>query len=301
LAFSRKHLTVAITLGVGQFGDTGGNTVTLTGLRAHAEIQALGGGSLAQLQLRVYGLPLSLINQLTSIGPINAAVMYQNSVSITVGDDANAINWTFSGTIWKAWGDFDNAPDSALNIHALTGLAASLKPVAASSYPTSADVGAIMQSLSTLAGLSGFINHGVSVQLSNPYFPGTAIAQIRECAEHADINWGIFGGTSESKYGFVTGRLEIWPKGGSRNSGGPIPLVSPETGMIGWPRFSSNELIVRTLFNPQIEIGGPVQVQSSLPVACGTWYVSQVTHTLDSETPDGNWLTNIVTQPYQGQ
>jgi len=286
MAFTQKQIQLTIGLGTGQFGDTGANTVTLTGLRIKAEIQQFGGDAMPQVQLLVYGLPPAMINQLTTIGPINSAVMYQNSVLIAVGDADSALTTIYNGTIWQAWGDYNQIPDTALNIAAVGGLAASLKPVGASSYPGAADVGTIMQSLATMAGLN-FVNNGVSVQLSNPYFPGTALAQIRECAQAADINFAIDVGT-----------LQIWPKGGARNTS--TPVISTATGMVGYPTFSSNGLMVTTIFNPSVVIGGLVQVQSSIPAACGQWIATQISHSLESEMPGGQWFTHILGVPFSG-
>lgn len=284
MTFARKRIDVTISLGTGQFGDTGANTVTLTGLRIRAEIQQFGGDAMPQVQLLIYGLPASMINQLTTIGPINSAVMYKNSVLIAVGDDGSALTTIYNGTIWQSWADFNQLPDSALNIAAVGGLAASLKPVNATSFPGSADVGTIMQQLATLADV-GFVNNGVSVQLSNPYFPGTALAQIRECAQAANINYTIDNGV-----------LQIWPKGGVRS--GSIPIVSPQTGMVGYPAFSSNGLMLTTVFNPSVVIGGVIQVQSSLMAATGKWIVTQVSHSLESEMPGGQWFTHILGVPF---
>lgn len=287
MSFAEKEIQLTIALGMGQFGDTGANTVTLSGLRIKAEIQQFGGDAMPQVQLLVYGLPTSMINQLTTIGPINSAVMYQNSVLIAAGDVGSALTTIYNGTIWQAWGDFNQSPDAALNIAAVGGLAASLKPVGATSYPGSADVGTIMRSLASLAGLS-FVNHGVSVQLSNPYFPGTALAQIRECAQAADIYFTI-----------ENGALEIWPKGGARSTPS-VPVISPETGMVGYPTFSSNGLMVTTMFNPSVVIGGQIQVQSSVKAACGTYVATQISHSLASQTPDGEWFTHILGVPQIG-
>ncbi|KAA1013036.1 hypothetical protein FVF58_09605 [Paraburkholderia panacisoli] len=287
MAFTEKQLQITISLGQGQFGDTGANTVTLSGLRVRAEIQQFGGDAMPQVQLLVYGLPASMMNQLTAIGPINSAVLFQNSVLIAAGDSGKTLTTVYSGSIWQAWADYNQIPESALNISAVGGLAASLKPVAATSYTGSADVETIMQSLASLAGLS-FVNHGVSVQLSNPYFPGTALAQIRECAQAADCNITI-----------ENGALEIWPKNGSRSLPA-IPVVSVETGMVGYPTFSSNGLMVTTMFNPSIKIGGQFQVQSSIKPANGIYVATQISHSLESMVPEGQWFTHILGVPQIG-
>lgn len=286
MTLARKQIELTIALGTGQFGDTGANTVTLSGLRIKSEIQQFGGDAMPQVQLRVYGLPAAMINQLTAIGPINSAVLFHNSVLIAAGDEGSALTTIYNGTIWQAWGDFNQMPDTALNIAAVGGLAAGLKPVGASSYPGNADVGTIMQQLATTAGLN-FVNSGVSEQLSNPYFPGTALSQIRECADAADINFTI-----------DTGTLHIWPKNQARNA--PATTISTATGMVGYPTFSSNGVMVTTIFNPSAVIGGLIQIQSSLPAATGKWIATQISHSLESETPDGQWFTHILGVPFSG-
>jgi hypothetical protein len=293
MSFTKKRIDVTVTLGTGQFGDSGSNTVTLSGLRVHAGIQEFGGDAMPQAQLRVFGLPIDMVNQLTTIGTINAAIMYRNSVLVAAGDDESGMQTVYSGSIWQAWGEFQGMPEAPLNITAAGGLAAALKPVDALSFVGSTDVAQIMQTLATTMGFA-FENNGVNVQLSNPYFPGTALQQARTCARAADINFAIDRGT-----------LAIWPKTSTPDQpaarGGDAPLISTATGMVGYPAFSSNGLGLTTLYSPQIKRGGMVQVKSSLAVANGTWVVSQLQHSLQSETPGGQWFSQILGVPLNAQ
>lgn len=293
MSFTRKKIDLTIALGTGQFGDSGSNTVTLTGLRVHAGMQEFGGDAMPQAQLRVFGLPLDMVNQLTTIGPINSAIMYRNSVLVAAGDDETGMQTVYSGSIWQAWGEFQGMPDTPLNIIAAGGLAAALKPVDALSFVGPTDVAQIMQTLATTMGLA-FENNGVKVQLSNPYFPGTALQQARTCARAADINFAIDRGT-----------LAIWPKKSTPDQaaarGGDVPLISTATGLVGYPTFSSNGLGLTTLYTPQIKRGGQVQVESSLAVANGKWVVSQLQHSLQSETPGGQWFTQVLGVPVDAQ
>lgn len=283
MSFTKKRIDVTLSLGTGEFGDTGANTVTLTGLRVQASVVVPGGDAMAAAQVRIFGLPLDMINQLTAVGPINSTVRLQNSMLVAAGDNETGLKTIFSGTIDQAWGEFQGVPDVPLNVIGAGGLAALVKPVGALSFQGATDVATIMQGLAATMGLT-FENNGVTVQLSNPYFSGTALMQCRACARAADINFAIDRGV-----------LAIWPKTGAR--GGDIPLISVDTDMIGYPTFSSNGLGLTTLFNPDIKPGGYVQVQSTLKVACGKWYVPSVAHSLESETPGGNWFTEILGQP----
>jgi hypothetical protein len=289
MSFTRKKIDVTISLGTGQFGASGANTVTLSGLRVQAMIQAAPAPAMPAAQVRIFGLPLDMVNQLASVGLVNSAVRLNNTMLVAAGDDEAGMTTVYSGSISESWGQFEGMPDVPLNVIAVAGLAASLKPVGALSYQGQADVATIMQGLATTMGFA-FENNNVQVQLSNPYFAGTALAQARACARAADIYMTIDRGV-----------LAIWPKGGSRATQGTLPLISVASGMRGYPKFSSNGIAVSTLFNPEIRPGGQVQVQSSLPMANGTWLVTQASHVIESETPNGQWFTSVLGQPLPAQ
>lgn len=277
MSFSDKQLELTITLGTGTFGDQIGSTVTLSGLRMFADMAAPCGDSMGALQLRVFGLTQSMMNQLTTIG-IFGQVKDKNTILLAAGDNSG-MTTIFQGSIWQAWADYAAMPDVVFNIIAYVGMDLALKPVGASSYPGSADVAQIMASMAKTAGLS-FVNSGVSVQLSNPYFHGTIWQQIKMCAEAARINQKIELGT-----------LTIWPQGSAIS--GTAPVISPSTGMIGYPAMSSQGMTVKTMFNPGITLGGQVQVQSSLPMATGKFTVFNYTHNLACNAPGGPWFTSF--------
>jgi hypothetical protein len=157
-----------------------------------------------------------------------------------------------------------------------------VKPSAATSYPGTADVATIMQSLAgRMTPALGFQNNGVKITLTTPYLNGTLIDQIRTVARIANINAEIHNGT-----------LYIWP----RNSTRPVAAstISPANGLVGYPSFNGVQILgMRTLFDPTLEFGQEVSVQSSLTPACGSWYVNQMIHTLESITPGGPWFTDL--------
>ena len=87
------------------------------------------------------------------------------------------------------------------------------------------------------------------------------------------------------------GLLAIWPTGQSR-AGSPI-MVSPETGMVGYPSFNQQSVIVRTIFNSNFALGKQITVQSQLQPACGTWNISNVAHDIESMVPNGQWFSIV--------
>ncbi|MGA9869288.1 MAG: hypothetical protein WBQ75_22880, partial [Acetobacteraceae bacterium] len=162
------------------------------------------------------------------------------------------------------------------------GLQDAMRPVPPTSYPGTPDAAVILAGLADQMGYA-FENNGVSVILSQPYFPGTARTQALACAKAANIEMFI-DDTSQT--------LAIWPKGGNR--GGEIPLISKDTGMVGYPAYSGGQQMrVTTLYNPSIRFGGQVKVQSSITPADGEWTVNKITHHLESMMPGGEWFTYL--------
>jgi hypothetical protein len=126
-----------------------------------------------------------------------------------------------------------------------------------------------------------FENNGVQVQLSNPYYSGSAREQALAVVRDAGIQWN---GLDENK-------LAIWPSGQSR--GGSIPVVDKTSGMENYPIFTSKGIQVTSLFNPSITFGGKIQVNSILDGANGQWVVYALTYNLDAKVPRGKWNMSI--------
>lgn len=286
MSFVQRKITLTFKLGTGNFGNTGFNTVTVSGLRVQASIANAGGASMGQAHVRVYGLTLSLMNQLSQVVRTSSGnnEFRWNQMLIEAGDNQSGMSSIFQGQIMLTPIDLNGAPDVAFTIVAVAGAFESVKSASPSSYPGSADAAIILQNLATQNGYA-FENNGVSVMLATPYFSGSPLQQMQECAQAANINMVIDDGT-----------LAIWPKGGSR--GGSVPLVSSATGMYGYPCNNGLGVMVKTIFNPQLQIGRTVQVQSILPFANGQFTMFDVAHELESETPNGQWFTQFHGSPF---
>lgn len=282
--FTKKRIDLTITLGAGAYGETVGDTVTLTRHRMMADIALAGGETMGALQVRVFGLKQEMMNRLTTIGPTALELLGKNKVLMAAGDDENGMKVAYQGSIITAWADYSAAPDVVFNLLAQTAGVQALKPVGALSYQGSADVAQIMSDLAKSMGFS-FENQGVNVKLSNPYFPGTAWAQMRACARAANISATV-----------DNDKLVISPKKGAIV--GTVPLISPETGLVGYPSFTSHGLSLKTLYNTDIRLTGLVDVKSS--VVNGRYKVWGVSHSLSSELPGGPWFTTVEGFPYVG-
>ena len=295
-SYTRKRIDLTFTLGPKTnlltgvttqptfTGSNNSNQVKLSRLRVSAAIQQAGGSSQGALDLRVYGMTQSLMNDLFSITGSNSPIVANsNTVIVEAGDDVSGVSIVYNGSISNARADYSGAPDTAFQVTGLSAYKIGLTAATPTSFPGTADVATIMGSIASRMGFA-FENNGVSVKLSNPYFPGDLLTQAETVKRHAGIEMICTDGV-----------LAIWPKGGSR--GGVVPLISPETGMIGYPVKTALGVECTTLFNPSIRFGGKVQVQSSNTPCCGTWSVYQMTHNLEAEMPDGQWFTHLTLIP----
>lgn len=61
--------------------------------------------------------------------------------------------------------------------------------------------------------------------------------------------------------------------------------------MVGYPTFDGYGVNARLLFNPAVQFGGRVKVESDVLRACGEWVVACIDHHLESEKPGGAWFS----------
>jgi hypothetical protein len=280
-SFQTRKLQFSFQLDSGQFSGAN-NTVTLDGHRATALITKAGLASMGGAEVTIYGMRDDQMAQLSTLGLIPSLIK-RNTITIKAGDDVNGMSQVFQATIFQGWQDFSGAPDSCFRVTCFAGLIEAVTPIAASSYPGRVDAAQVMSDLAKTMNLK-FENNGVSAILTNPYWPGTARQQVVKVAEAGNFNWVIDNGT-----------LAIWPIGGSR--AGSIPLISADTGLVGYPTFYSLGINVKTLFNPAIVYGSQVQVQSILKAASGTWIVKTLSYDLSADTPSGDWFQTMECSP----
>jgi hypothetical protein len=260
------------------FSRSGKDTLLLQGYRCQAVIRKEGYISQNPLSLRIYGLSLDLMNEISTLGRLPLAGR-NNTITVSAGDEIDGVAVVYKGTIAKAWANFQAMPDVFFQIESYTGLYAALAPTDATSFVGAVDVGTVISGIANRMGRS-FRNHGVQTKLTDPYFHGTLLQQLQSCAQAADIEYEDTGDS-----------IVIWPKNGIVP--GVKPLVSPQTGMIGYPSFTHSGIAVSTLYNPNIGRGQLIEVESDLTPACGTWRVYTLTHVLESDIPNGEWTTYL--------
>lgn len=237
----RATITLAAISGQAQtFPNSGGSdTVVIENLRMSAVVLHAGGHADGTLDLVIYGLSESTINKLATLG-MRLNNIPKNLIVLEAGDDQSGMATVFTGFMVQAVADFNAQPEVCLRLSAHTLAPQLAAPTKASSFPGSADVATMMAGFAATMGLK-FENSGVTTVLFNQYFSGSVKTQVQDCADAAGISWNHGEG----------GVLAIWPKFGSR--GGAIPLLSAETGMIGYPVYSALGVDVKSLFNRSVD------------------------------------------------
>ena len=133
----------------------------------------------------------------------------------------------------SAWADFNGAPDVEMKFEAMTGGYAALiaqSPVSSSGTATAAD---LCGQFAKEAGFS-FVNQGIDASIANSVYSGSPLEKAQAVAKQVGADLII-----------DDDKMTLLPRGESLR-GGSVVLLSPETGMIGYPTFTNNGIIVKS-------------------------------------------------------
>lgn len=297
-AAKNLRLTFTLTNSNAVFPGTNANVLQVSGLRASAVIKGAGLPAFPELSLRVYGLAQQDMNALAVVPVQGGKPQYQFNTVQVEADSGNGFSFIFSGQIYEAGPDYDDAPDVFLFVHAQAAGFDQLTPANPTSYPGTADVATIVGNIASKMSMA-FENDGVTGVLTGRYYSGTLTSQLRQVCRDASINAVI-----ENQ-----NLLVISPAGVARTNVAPF-ILSPTSGLVGYPKVRGNGYLdVRALFNPAFRQNGPVTIQGSdvvidpnLPktlnsLADGNWIIGPLTHTLECQKPGGAWFTAMMLYP----
>lgn len=302
-SFTQKLLRATFNLGNGQFfTGTNSDTMVLSGLRMSARITKAGAMAGSELSLTIYGMTISQMNDLCTLG-MQIQFLSRNIVVLEAGDESG-MSIVFQGQVKDAYADFGTMPDVGFIVSANSVAAASILSMEPTNIPSSAvNVPEIAKNIATAMGMDFESSVGAMTIPGPIYLWGSPRDQMNELAEQAHIGWGI-----------IDNSILIWPMNGSRDTT-DIPLVSPTSGMIKYPGYTQSGIIFETVFNPAIEFQKLVKVESALfsPTnpdgtvnssferglaagffpANGIWTVSELNHYLDSKVVNGDWRSIV--------
>lgn len=274
MAFTQKIIQVNFTSGGGAF-----SPIQLSGMRIFCHTLAMGGNSLAQCDVQIYGMTLAHMNQLSTLG-WRVQKPGADQLDVYAGDALTGMSHVYRGTIFVAYSDFQGGPNVPFHVVAHMGSREAgmvTKPTSINSK--SADVAQIMGQLAGTMGLQ-FENNNVNVKIAYPYLPGSPKNQAFQLAKHANIYMAL-----------DRGKLAIWPRDGNRSGNA---VTGPGKGLVGYPSWSSEGIRLKMLYSPDLMIGGQITVQGSvITPANGTWTITRLEHSLQAFTPDGEWFSNV--------
>lgn len=275
-SFAQKVLRTTLTLQGGSFGPNGDNSVVLQDLRVDAEIVKSGSPSKNEAKIKVWGMKREDMEALTTTS-FRALGVRKSFMEIQAGD-SDLLSTAFKGEITGAWVVLHEG-QPYFRVESCSGYYPAIAPSSPRSFQGPTGVSGIMAGLASEMGYA-FEDGGVDSLIGNPYLCGTAMQQAQALADAAGIEWGVDDGV-----------LWIAPRDEAR--AGEAPLLSPSSGLIGYPTFDKEGLRARCLWTPSVQLGGLIQVQSSVKAACGTWRVHGLRHHLQALHPGGKWETQI--------
>ena len=274
---NKKQLRFVITLGTGKFGSSNNDTVTLQGFRAIAEIDKAGGMMMGTLKAKIYGVKQADMNSITTL-QWKPQTWIPNTVEV-FAIDGTAETLIFAGNIVNAWADYQGMPDVFLHIQAQAAFFNALKAIPPRSFKGPIDTPSVMAQIVKDLGYT-FENNGVTTQLTDLYLPNTGLEQAKDLARAAGCDLYL-----DDKV------LAITPPNVPRKA--LIPVISPTSGLIGYPTFDGVGVNFQAMFNPGVTFGGSIKLETDVQQAAGEWIVTSVAHRLESEKPGGAWFSTI--------
>ena len=272
-SFTRKQIEVRIALASGSFG--GGTEKVINGLPVDVHVSKTGGDEKPSCEVSIGGMNYSDMEQLTTLA-FRPLQVRKNLISIYAGDAESGLTQIFAGEITTAAADFNAAPDVQFKIEAIAGYYPSLIPAGPQAVAGEAPAADIISQQAQLMGYN-FDNQGVTARLRNCILNGSPMQKARAAAAQVGATLLIDDNT-----------LILLPAGKERK--GTTVLLSENSGMIGYPSFTSDGIEVSALFNPAFQLGGLIDVQTIVPKASGTWRITKLEHVLSANLPQsGPW------------
>lgn len=283
MSIARKKLAMQLRLAEKaeeRLNEEGAQEITLEGFRTQCIIDLTGQMiSMSRIEMRIFGMAAETMRKFMTERLFPLAVR-GDVLTVMAGDDQKGIHQAFEGTVLSAVPNFNSQPDSSFDIVAQAGYIEQIRPAGANSYQGSEDAATIIAAIAKQMGYA-FINNGVTAKLADQYLHGTLMNQLSTVVEATNIVCTMNNGV-----------IAIFPNNGA--VGDDEYLISPQTGLVGYPTITRIGIDVAVQFDPDLQMGAKVRVESSFPGTSGIWYVQNMRHELSTEDPDGRFFTYLM-------
>lgn len=281
-SFTQKKLRVTLIMAGANsvFPGTNSNTLVLENLRISARVQAV--VRLAtQADIQIYGMKSADMDALT-VAWANPPIVLDHLV-ILEADAGKGFVQVFKGTITEAQPNYRDAPNVSFGLLAVTGYFQKINPAEPRSFPVSSDIDTIAAGIvGEMGGDWTFVNGGAFGTLAKgAYFWGTLWDQLAQACQATDTDFYVIGDT-----------VLLTPANQPAESQ-PAVVLTPQSGLIGYPSYERAGLIVNAIFDPAFACGTALEVQSAVPSATGRWYPYALAHFLETRMPHGQWMSEM--------
>lgn len=282
-SFKKRRLIVQFTLSKGEFKGGEGNSYRITDLAMSCSVEKLGAPDFGKASVTVYGLPREIMEQLSTLN-MHPMFVKRNYVNIFAGDDIEGYSQIFAGSITKASAEFNGAPDVAFKVEARLGFFGSVTAQGDNVISGSQPVSNFIALQAQKTGMT-FKNEGVTAQVKNSVFTGSPIEQARQAARQVGAEL------------IIDDEQMILIKNGASRKGN-VPVLSSESGLLGYPVMTQNGIELKAIFNPNFRFAGLIEIKSLVPKTSGQWRIIKLTHSLSSNMPNGGQWESAITAYY---
>jgi hypothetical protein len=275
-------LNVTISNSAYSFGAlSSADTMVIRGMRIMLDFQFDGDLSQGHGEVKIFGLSEAKMEALTFLN-WDGAGLDANTITVEAGTSDADMKTIIKSDILQAMPDYSGAPNVPLVIVCKMGLMARLKPAQSVSFPGLVSAQTILEKLAGMGGYSLEYQSAVTSSLTDASFSGSMLDMIEAAKRALRITYHL---------DTIKNVLAVWDPLKGRSI--PQIDVSAGSGLIGWPRLTRLGVDFDMLFNPSVQFGGPILLKSQVQRANGVFYVSGLTHQLESNLPGGAWFTTV--------
>jgi hypothetical protein len=246
------------------------------------------GAQFGNAKIEIFGVPLQTMNQIARLWLEVLTPVGTDTVQIDVWDGQDYVPF-FQGVIMWSAVNASRMPHVSLDIEANSGSALSLVP--SSPYAVGATPVSLKAALTTIAAQGGFsVQYPDTVtqyQLTQARVTGAPLEQIAQLMDmFPKLTW-------------FTSLQQIVVREALAPVNADAIRVAADTGLMGYPVYSTSGLTLATLFNPKITPGAALDVQTEFDFVNRTvWVAAVLAHTLEPNVPGGQWTTQIAANSY---
>lgn len=248
-----------------------------------------GGKQYGNAKVEIFGVPLSSMNQIARLWMETLTPQNDDTLAIDVWDGQDFVP-LFQGVITWSAVDASGMPQVKLVIEANASMI--LMNTTASPYASGTGPVALPDALTSIIKPQGFSldysDTATRYPLTDVHVSGSPLEQVSTLMRHYDeLTW------------FCNLQRLIVRRAKAPFNEDAIRIAA-DTGLQGFPVYSSSGLQLSTVFNARLRPGAPldVQVNDFDFINRTSWVAAVVAHQLDVNVPSGAWATGLAANAF---